>query len=388
MTENIKTENKPQQNFKVESIRWHFWFIVSSSLLLIITFVYYLPLRFQYAIITDEHGDAMDTHMEDVLGGDAHGGHGAVAHEEGEVFEGIAVDFHAKSAPASVATTTTLSFFVNEKPGDILISSYELELEHEKLMHVIGIRSDMNEFFHIHPNPIGSPEVFMVDHIFQEPGRYKMWSEVKQDDTIHVFGHPDLIVEGEEQTSHKQVSFERSALVGEYQVFLQHDTLLKGIPSSLSFDVHNVLAEDVVLENYLGAQMHLALIKDDLTQLIHTHPEGGHEETETDHHASGGIVPVAWAHTEDKPASPVISTHEESIEFSTVFSEAGLYKAFAQFRPAGISLPPDEALLAEFWIEVKDKEPFPISPWWILLIVSVIAIVIVSKLVNRYLGEE
>lgn len=388
MTEDIKTENKLQQNFEAESIRWHFWFAVSFSLLLIITFVYYLPLRFQYAIVTDEHGDAMDAHIEDMSGGDAHGGHGAVAHEEREVFDGLSVDFQAKSVPASVATTTTLSFFVNEKPGDVPVSSYELELEHEKLMHVIGVRSDMNEFFHIHPDPVGSPEVFMVDHIFQEPGRYKMWSEVKQDGTIHAFGHPDLIVEGEGQTSRKQVSFERSALVGEYQVFLQHGILLKGIPSSLSFDVHNVLAEDVVLENYLGAQMHLALIKDDLTQFIHTHPEGGHEETAADHHVLRSVFPLAEAHTEDTPVSPAVSTHEESIEFSATFPEAGLYKAFAQFRPAGIELPPDEALVAEFWIEVKDKAPFPISSWWILLIVSVVAIIIVSKLVNGYIREE
>ncbi|OGZ43898.1 MAG: hypothetical protein A3J55_00500 [Candidatus Ryanbacteria bacterium RIFCSPHIGHO2_02_FULL_45_17b] len=387
--------------------QWHYWWLITFSLLLIITFVYYLPLRFLYQASTgdhnemidehredisaDTHEDAMDAHVEDMPGGDDHGGgHGeTVFHEEGDILEGLVSVFSAFPLPAQTGATTTFEFFVNEKPDTTPVLSGALEIEHEKLMHVIGVRSDMNEFFHIHPTETERAGVFSVNQNFSKPGVYKIWSEVKQNDTIHVFGHPELFVRGEGMESEKQVSFERHAVVGDYQVFLQQGTMAKNVPTHLSFDVHDVFAEDVLLDDYLGAKMHLAIIKDDLTQLIHTHPGSDSIEGADDHHAFSPVISKAYAHGEENESSaPVPSTHEESIEFTVEFPEAGLYKAFAQFRPHGIDIPPEEALVAAFWIEVKDIPKTTISPWWMLLIGSLILIVIVSTYVKKYIGEE
>lgn len=384
-------EPSDQKTINDELRQWHYWWLITFSLLLIITFVYYLPLRFEHQAITDDHGNAMDVHMEDMAmddHGDAHGSY--IFHEETSVTEGLVNTFSIAPTPLQVGETGTLSFFVNEKPGNTSLPLQTLEIEHEKLMHVIGVRSDMNEFFHIHPEA-GTTTVFGTGRIFDNPGRYKIWSEIKKDGIIHAFGHPEFYVSGEGSDFKKQVSFERHATVGAYQVFLQHDEVLKGVPTSLSFDVHNVLAEDVVLDDYLGTTMHLAIIKDDFTQFIHTHPENGHAEEADDHHGFLRLVPQTYAHEGEEGASsalPVPSTHEESINFSVEFPETGLYKAFAQFRPRGVDLPPEEALVAEFWIEVKEKKPNTISPWWMLLIISLIAIVLLNRVVKKYIGEE
>ena len=362
--------------------QWHFWFLVVFSLLLVVTFVFYLPLRFLHQSTTDDHEGFMSD--ESMPGRHSE----TIFHEEIDISRGLVSTFSAFPFPAQSGTTTALEFFVNEKPDAIPVLSGALEIEHEKLMHVIGVRSDMNEFFHVHPIETERPGVFSVDQNFSKPGVYKIWSEVKQNGTIHVFGHPEFSVRGEGTESEKQVSFERHAVVGDYQVFLQHGAVVKGVPTHLSFDVHNVLAEDVLLDDYLGAKMHLPIIKDDLTSLIHGHPEDGNNEDVVDHHASARIVSEALAHTDSEMPAPIPSTHEESIEFTIVFPEAGLYKAFAQFRPHGIDLPPEEALTVEFWIEVKDVTPINVSPWWMLLIISLVLIGILSKYVKKYIGEE
>src|SRR3989338_1302934 len=379
--------------------QWHYWWLVTFSLLLVVTFIYYLPLRFLYHTTTDEHmedisadnhGDVIDAHIDDMSRGDGHdSGHGeTVFHEEGDILDGLVTIFSAFPLPVQSGATTTFEFFVNEKPDTTPVLSGALEIEHEKVMHVIGVRSDMNEFFHIHPTETERPGVFSVDQNFSKPGTYKIWSEVKQDDTIHVFGHPELSVRGEGMESEKNVSFERHAVVGDFQVFLQHGAVVKGAPTRLSFDVHNALAEDVLLDDYLGAKMHLPIIKDDLTSLIHGHPENGSNEDVVDHHASARIISEALAHTDSETPAPIPSTHEESIEFDVEFPEAGLYKAFAQFRPHNTDLPSEEALVAEFWIEVKDATPGKISPWWMLFIISLVSIGLLSRAVKKYIGEE
>ena len=108
--------------------------------------------------------------------------HAALYHEENDIREGIAVSLNVSPVPVIIGTSTKLDFFVNEKPGNIPVSLSALEFNHTKLMHVVGIRSDMNEFFHIHPEPIPMREydpviasTLSVPYRFSNPGRYKIW---------------------------------------------------------------------------------------------------------------------------------------------------------------------------------------------------------------------
>jgi len=401
----------PEKVVENKVVAWRFWLNILLSVLLVITFVYYLPLRFLYnatfgmeqhkeqtGMMTQTEGHVMDQTgmMTSTMG------HGEY-HEEGEIKEGLVVNFDISPTPVFTGAQEKLNFFVNEKPTNSPVSISDLEIDHEKVMHVIGVRSDLNEFFHVHPKQAyrevlqGSgktaqkvleeiPGLLTIDHTFSKPGVYKIWSEVKKDSVDHTLGHSEINVEGEGERVKKEVNFSRNVTVGNYQVsFATVKTVVKGKNQQLSFDVHTLTGGEVELDDYLGASMHLSIIKDDLKQLIHTHPaEQGH---------SGFLrIPEARAHGGEEENIPMNGEKgnmpmggEHGINFQVVLPEAGLYKAFAQFRPKGIDLSPDEALTAEFWIKVEEKEPFPLSPWWINLIWSSIAIVVLSLVVKKYL---
>lgn len=374
-------QNPNNQNGK-EALRWQFWFLVSFSLFVIVTFALYLPQRFLHQVEAprEEMMEEAGEHGEELHGLSQY-------HEEGAVKSGLAVNLNATPVPFMAGTVTRLDFFVNQKPGNVPVAYDELEVEHAKKIHVIGLRDDMNEFFHIHPQATDEPGILSVSHEFAKPGRYKVWSEIKKDGTLHSFGHPEMFVGGEGPRSEKKVSFARNVIVGNYQVALRAErSVTAGKEAELLFDVHTLDSFEVGLEPYLAADMHLTLIKDDWKQFIHTHPEGG------DHH---GLLKSDFNNKE--VGLPLISEalangggHDTAeaghgVEFHMVFPEPGLYKAFAQFRPKGIDLPEDEALTAEFWIEVKEGGLAAIPSWWLYLIISLILIAILSWGVSKYL---
>ena len=410
----------PDEEKKIETrvLPWRLWLNVVLSAFLIITFVYYLPLRFLHQTETHMMEEMMSEKgmMREDMHTDA--GHDASAetqyHEEGAVREGLAVNLNITPVPVAAGTSTRLDFFVNEKPGNIPVT--DLEIEHEKLMHVIGVRSDLNEFFHIHPVVTDTPGLLSVNHVFSQPGFYKIWSEVKKDGENHAFGHPETSVTGEGAREEKKVSFGRNVIIGQYQVSLKLDEpVVKGHEHELSFDIHTFTGDEVEVEEYLAAKMHLSVIKDDWNQFMHIHPvrdaehaalgengaiaesngqelfqrnkisNGAHPEEEGDHHGIR-LVPEAFANGDgDAHGAIQEKGKDEVINFNATFPEAGLYKAFAQFRPKGIDLPQDEALTAEFWIKVEEKAPSTISPWWINFVWAIAAIVVLSILVKRYL---
>lgn len=377
-----------QNNNGQHNGKWQFWFLVMTTLLLFVTVVLYLPTRFERNFLKGEgHMTGEMLHMDedvmDIMHEDEHGE--TVFHEEGEVAEGLVVYFKAIPTPTIASIPTALGFSVNIKPGNIPVLASSLEFNHEKLMHVIGVRSDLNEFFHIHPESFGGG-IFATPYVFSSPGTYKLWSEVTKDGVTHSFGHPTLEVQGAGTKAQKNVSFTRNIAVGDYQAILRmKEPVVKGREHDLSFDVHTKGGSEVVLENYLGVQMHLAVIKDDLSQFIHTHSE----ETEGHSHSSFPFVQEVYAnggedHGHDEPVAP--AGEDETVNFHVTFPEAGLYKVFAQFRPLGINLPQDEALTASFWIEVKEKATISqAASWWILLIVSVIGIVLLSIAVHKFI---
>lgn len=148
--------------------------------------------------------------------------------------------------------------------------------------------------------------------------------------------------------------------------------------------VKDLLGQNVDLGPFLGTTMHLTAIKDDLTAYIHTHPEGGMHMM-----GSGAfmdsLINRAHAHGggDENPA-----LEEHLTTFHITFPEAGVYKIFAQFRPKGLDLPPDEALTASFYLKVEvDKTPVASASanWWRNLIVSIVLIALLSRAVKKYI---
>lgn len=374
-------EEIEKKNNDPETIKWRFWFLISFSLFLIVTFVYYLPLRFEYSVFRDKMPMHKEGDMTQMTQGDRH--------ETMQQKEGLTVNLNVTPVPVYTGTTTRLDFFVNQKPGNIPVPISELEIDHTKFMHINGVRDDLNEFFHIHPESLNTPGILTVDYTFSKPGSYKIWSGIKKGGVNHSFGHPKIMIEGEGEQYKKEVDFSRSATIDEYKVeFHYDDPVNPGKETDLHFDIHDVYGREVRVEPFLGADMHLAVIKDDLTTFIHTHPQGHQENGHT-----RNIINEVYAHgmEEELPTGkmeeklPTGKVEDKTIAFKVRFPETGTYKIFAQFRPQGINLQSDESITAAFWLKVEEKKPLSVSPWSFLLIVSVILIIILGWAVRKYL---
>ncbi|MDP3735210.1 MAG: hypothetical protein Q8R39_02150 [bacterium] len=318
-------------------------------------------------------GDAHDTaspHDAEL----PHVGVGTVI-EEISVREGLVVHMSI-TTPVTTSMPLPFSFLINEKPGNTVVPFYELDVEHTRLMHVIGVRSDLNEFRHIHPEPSpDDPAVFRIEHTFDNPGEYKFWSEIARGQQHFTFGHPMFMVTGDGVESKKVISLARNVIVGDYQVALSvPQRIATGRAADLTFDVHTLVGDGIALEEYLGEPMHLVAIKGDLSQFVHAHP------TEAHTHAINTLAPVAHAHgpTGDAPGY-------EPVNFHVAFPTAGFYKLFAQFRPQGANLDTDETLTATFWVEVKDSTLAPATGQVLLTTVSLVLMALLSVWVYRYI---
>jgi len=352
---------------------WRFWFSVVLTAFLMVTFALYLPMRFQYTALTGVHGEmnGMPDMHGVMMSGGGHDEHApSLSHEAVDVREGLSVDLSVSPVPVQSGTSTRLDFFVNQKPTGTPIPADMLEIEHTKLMHVIGVRDDLEEFFHIHPAPVATSGAFTIQHMFEKPGRYKIWSEVKKDGTNHSFGQEPIEVQGIGERFAKSVSLDRRVRVGDYDVVVNmRDPVVKNRATLLAIEIHARDGKEVNTQDYLGAPMHLSVIKDDLRQFIHTHPEWPGQM----HGNAGRLISVAHA-----------NGGGHGISFHINFPESGLYKAFAQFRPQETDLPPDDALTASFWIQVDDKTPAA-HPKIILFAASLILIALLCWGIKKFL---
>jgi hypothetical protein len=238
--------------------------------------------------------------------------------EEGHVRSGLAVDMLV--GPGEVNQPVTLRFFVNQKPSNW--PEDKLEIEHEKYLHVIGVRQDLQDFFHIHPVKTG-PGMWEVNYTFTNGGIYKIWTDVRWKDVSYTFSHPTLNITGEPGPYGEAHDFRDNVMTSGYRVTLKHsEPLISGQTNQLQFFIRDASGKNVEIENFLGAPMHLVMVKEDLSAYVHAHPDS----------ASAG---------------------NSIIHLSPFFTADGVYKLFAQFRPVKAKLPPDESIRAEFYVKVE-----------------------------------
>jgi hypothetical protein len=238
-----------------------------------------------------------------------------------QVRQGLAVELLVGDAQAN--HPVTLRFLVNLKPRSLPVD--DLQVEHEKFMHVLGVRDDLREFIHLHPRKAG-PGLWAVSHTFTNRGSYKLWTEVKYRGGSYVFGHSRLRVAAPATNPTPDADPAKGDRDSGYQLsFTSSEPLRVGRTNQLEFTLRAADGAEALTANFLGAPMHLVIVKDDLSVMLHAHPEN------------------------HRPGQPVIRFHQ-------VFPRPGTYKLFAQYRPQDLKLPLDDALLAEFVVRVAGDQ--------------------------------
>ncbi|GAA0382402.1 hypothetical protein [Bacillus horti] len=236
---------------------------------------------------------------EDEKQADGHGNHGGHGSREQSGGNGHGHGEHGAHTGESEVIPTVmyeegegLTIKLENVAGDPVTS---LEMNHEKLMHLIVVSDDLESYSHVHPVEAGEGEFHIAKEL--EAGTYQVFVDIKPIDYgYHIEALPLQV--GQVQ-GHKHASLTPSQsyiqTVDGVQVTLDTGTLLAGEEVTLSFVIENAEPEP-----YLGARGHIVILDEAAINFIHVHP-----------------------------------VSDEETRFETVFTEPGLYKLWAEFQFEG-----------------------------------------------------
>ncbi len=258
----------------------------------------------------------------------------------------------------------TLNFTVTNNETKEVIK--DLEVIHEKILHLIIVSKNLAYFDHIHPE-MNSDGSLSVKTNFKYGGDYVLFADLtpKGEKKNQVFDLP-LKVEGEsvpQQTLTPRNTFE---IEGYTATFTTNPTKLVTNKSieiivNLKKTVKQVIytcpmhpevkstkkndkcpkcgmnleemkqgsgnVKDVTnLQNYLGALGHMVIISEDASMYLHVHPMEAEDKEHSNEHNSMN---------NKKMESDKVTKSGPNVMFHTIFPKPGIYKVFAQFNPGG-----------------------------------------------------
>ncbi|MBX3292931.1 MAG: cupredoxin domain-containing protein [Acidobacteria bacterium] len=253
------------------------------------------------------------------------------------------VDFKTEPGEVQAGAPATLIFTVKDNKNSVI---KDLQVVHEKPMHLLIVSKDLSEFYHVHPEPSADGS-YRVQHTFPNGGDYKFYADFTPPNAKQVVERIDVKISGTERA--------KVALVADTKLEKSVDGVKVTMKPSAKIEAgQEVLLDFAVfdaktgkpatdLQNYLGELAHFVIISEDLVDFVHAHPMAKGEKMDgmkmdgdakkKDHNADGHSH-GADSKKANKPSAYEVSAH-------TAFPRAGLYKLWAQFQRGGkvISVP-------------------------------------------------
>ena len=208
----------------------------------------------------------------------------------------------------NTVSNTELTFIIKDKESNKPISN--LEVVHDKIMHVILVRKDLKYFDHIHPiqKELGA---FSVPYSFYAPGEYRIWIDFTIDGMEHIIDF-DTIVSGNSEIT------QLDSLNGLKVNIETSDNIKIGELTKFDFIVTDNNNDPIqIKEEFLAANAHMIIIDKSLDEFGHTHDEK----------IDGDNI----------------------LSFEYVFENAGMHKLWIQFSVNG------KTITKEFEIIAKDS---------------------------------
>jgi len=271
-------------------------------------------------------------HIGHALAGPDHGMHMHYAPHPDSAVVRIKTD----AAIITAGVPVSISIRLEDRAGKPL---QNLTTHHERAIHAVIIGRDLSVFAHIHPEDLGTITGEMLDtatfplrYTFPKAGTYLLGIDFATKDGIYsktaklrVFGQPHM---GE-----PQIDFSTTKNFGPYQVTLRTapERIRAGEETTLNYFIRMSGKPLTDLGPYLGAAMHLAIVRSDLTQFIHAHgdvPEGSQDQKGHMH----AMLPEQFG--------PVI-------DCVVIFPVKGTYRIFSQVNHGG------EILHLDFTVNVE-----------------------------------
>lgn len=200
---------------------------------------------------------------------------------------------------------TTLKLMIHEPDGGMVKKFAEL---HTKLLHLIVIRKELDEFAHLHPD-VDSSGNMTISHEFPVAGEYLLFADYKPAGKEAATAKGDIKVAGEITPSPPPLAPNVPVTVRQIGAGARVDVkdARAGQSATVTFQVIDEEERAVDdLQPYLGAMGHLVIVSADGEEYVHAHPLN---ETA----APGGVV-----------------------EFMAHFPKSGIYKGWGQFQRSDI----------------------------------------------------
>ena len=234
-----------------------------------------------------------------------------------------------KSQPAQIKANepTKFTLFVKNEKGETF---GDLQIVHEKPMHLIIVSEDLAEFYHIHPE-VQADKSLTVNFTFPGGGRYFLYADYTPNGASQIVDKLPVEVAGAKRAVivlKADEKFEKQ--VENLRVVMKPDAAIESNKElMLDFSVFDASTNKPVtdLENYLGEKAHFVILSQDLKDFVHAHPMLN-ETVKTEHQHN--------ANTEHKPDAKLMANAEmPTVSAHVTFPNAGLYKIIVEFKRQG-----------------------------------------------------
>ncbi|MEF2097358.1 hypothetical protein FC682_17755 [Peribacillus simplex] len=181
--------------------------------------------------------------------------------------------------------------FIDVKDKDQ--NSPELETSHEKIMHLIIVSADLEDYYHLHPEEKGNG-VYTLKFDLPE-NTYKAFVDIKPKNLAYQVSPIGLHVgKGHSELKENPLKVDKNLTKTINEKTVELNTTKLGINKdvTLSFDTKGITPEP-----YLGALGHVVILDDKGEKFVHVHP-----------------------------------TSEEQTQFETKFDKPGIYKVWGEFK--------------------------------------------------------
>ncbi|MBI2654077.1 hypothetical protein HYX02_04665 [Candidatus Woesearchaeota archaeon] len=157
-----------------------------------------------------------------------------------------------------------LKFTINDIQSKKPVSN--LEVIHDKIMHIVLVRDDLKHFDHVHPKMVESGG-FAVPYEFLASGLYRIWIDFTIDGMQHIVDF-DINVPGDVESE------EKNLLDGIKVNFLTPNEIFADKEIELKFEIFDKNNKPVpITEKFLAADAHLISIDKSLEEFEHNHDE-------------------------------------------------------------------------------------------------------------------
>ncbi len=237
------------------------------------------------------------------------------------------------SLPVEYAPARMQLLFLKSTTGYPL----RLEVSHERILHLFIVGEDLDAFAHLHPEdfPDGMGEsaagTYKFAYAFPGAGRYALVADYTIGG-VEALEAVNISVAGTHPLREPVRDLRRTKRFGAYSVSIAAPTVIEaGTPAQIDYHIEREGVPVTDLQMYLGAEMHVFIADENLTDFGHTHPyvpgHGLHAGNMTQRYI-GPTVPVRYT-----------------------FRNPGTYALFAQFRESG------QVTTTKFLVEVAPERP-------------------------------